>query len=254
MRYVYSGDGQSSSTGTATVKMLDTSKIKTTMSSILPLLFHRPPVCACGHEECCVCENFQSVKAADGPVPYARRQPSVSRRLVATAIRTLCGESNLFHHRYSCGRAAITVHTLFLFLLSNPSFCNIIAHSSLSFLILSLFYHFLTTSWAHWHSFSKMELLFVPTKLHEAFTIVTCIIVVKKCTFHVTCGQLFQSPQNICTTFFFFCYVVCKLDHSPKKNPIDITVCDLQCSKQYWCPEPPALLPFPGRGITPLVS
>lgn len=27
---------------------------KTSMSSILPLLVHRPPVCACGREECCV--------------------------------------------------------------------------------------------------------------------------------------------------------------------------------------------------------
>lgn len=97
--FVYFGVGQSSSAGTATVKMPDTSKIKTTMSSILPLLFHRPPVCACGREGCCVCMDFQSVEATDGPVPYAWRQPSVSWRLVATAIRTLCGGSNLFHHR-----------------------------------------------------------------------------------------------------------------------------------------------------------
>lgn len=95
--YVYFG--QSSSKGTATVKMPDTSRIKTAVSSILPHPFHRPPVCACGREECWVCTDFQSVEAADGPLPCAWRQPSVSWRSVATAIRTLCGGSNLFHHR-----------------------------------------------------------------------------------------------------------------------------------------------------------
>ncbi|KAI3377424.1 hypothetical protein L3Q82_008619 [Scortum barcoo] len=71
---VYFGAGQSSST--LIVKIPDTSKIKTTTSSFLPLPVHRPPVCACGREQCCVCTDFQS--AADGPMPCARRQPSVS--------------------------------------------------------------------------------------------------------------------------------------------------------------------------------
>lgn len=38
----------------ATLKLFDTFEIKTSMSSILPLLVQRPPVCACGREECCV--------------------------------------------------------------------------------------------------------------------------------------------------------------------------------------------------------
>ncbi|CAB1423304.1 unnamed protein product [Pleuronectes platessa] len=70
--------GRLSSAGTATVEMPDTSEITNNHVLRCPSPSQTPPVHACGRGRCCVCVDFQSVEATDGPAPYALRQPSVS--------------------------------------------------------------------------------------------------------------------------------------------------------------------------------
>lgn len=81
-----------------TEEVLKASQIKASISCFLLFPFSQATSLCMWVWAVCVRVD-QSVKAVDSSVHYAWGQPSVSWRLVDTAIRTLCSGSNLFHHR-----------------------------------------------------------------------------------------------------------------------------------------------------------